>query len=57
MRQILALATTIAVSGHAMADRYGIDEAMDGGSESFSDMVWGALIVGAIYFAWKKFFK
>ena len=56
MRKIFVLAAAIVISGRAMADRYGINESMDEGGGSLSDMALGALIVGVIYLVWKKFF-
>lgn len=40
----------------AWADKYGVDEALSESSGSLSDMLWGALLIGAIYWLWKKFF-
>ena len=43
-------------TGAALADKYGIDEAMSDGPVNLSDMVWGALLVAGIIWVWNKLF-
>lgn len=47
----LAAMNTLANAGFG-----GMGGVEEGSSGDLSDMVWGALIVGAIYLAWKRFF-
>lgn len=53
-KQLWAAGATLLLSMRAYADRYGIDESMGESDASITDMVWGALIVGIGYLAWKK---
>ncbi|MDP2005520.1 MAG: hypothetical protein Q8K45_07560 [Rubrivivax sp.] len=55
MKTLLGLCTMTAC-GLAWADKYGIDEAMAESGGDLSDMVWGALLFGVVYWLWKKFF-
>ncbi len=54
MKKIAALTLVIGTSSHAGFG--GMGNVEEGSSGDLSDMVWGALIIGAIYLAWKKFF-
>jgi hypothetical protein len=56
MKRALFLVMHLAFAGAAFADKYGVDEAMSESSGSLSDIVWGGLLVGGIYWLWNKFF-
>lgn len=56
MKRVTAITLVISTSSHAGFGGMGNIESDDGGTGNLSDMVWGALIVGAIYLAWKRFF-
>lgn len=50
--------TTVGLTFKAYAGYGGMGEVEDDGTNTgdLSGMVWGALIVGAIYLIWKKYF-
>ena len=55
MQRLLIPALGLLCAGAALADKYGVDEALSEGAGGLSDMSWGALLVGGIYLIWKKF--
>ena len=55
MKNVITVLTGFALSSKTWADKYGIDEAMGESDASLGDMFFGALIIAAIYWAWKKF--
>ncbi len=55
MKQFTLLAYGLAFAGVATAGKYGVDEALSESSGGLSDAVWGALLVGVIIWAWRKF--
>ncbi|MFA9283744.1 hypothetical protein ACCQ08_03095 [Comamonas sp. SY3] len=56
MRILATLLLNLALTAHAWADKYGIDEAMSESDASIGDLFFTALIIWAIYWLWKKFF-
>jgi len=56
MKTVAVLVAGLYFSAFALADKYGIDEAMSENTGSISDMVWGGVLIGGIYWLWKKFF-
>ena len=57
MKKICTSIIVLFISTLAWADRYGVNESMSESDASLQDMVWGALIVGVIYWVWKRFFR
>lgn len=55
-RSALLALCSMASSASAWADKYGVNEAIAEGDGDLSDMLWGALLVGGLYWLWKKFF-
>lgn len=56
MKTAAGLVTGLSFSVVAFADKYGIDEAMSESTGGISDMIWGGLLIGGIYWLWNKFF-
>lgn len=56
MHKIIFAAVAAIAAFPVLADRYGVDESLAEGSGNLSDMVLGALLVGAVCWLWKKFF-
>ena len=57
MKKICTSIIVLFISTLAWADRYGVNESMSESDASLQDMVWGAPIVGVIYWVWKRFFR